>query len=629
MEVRQLTLRASLFPIFLLAIWMLSASSAVAQDTGQRQRILLLFTHQSDQPGQVIMEQGIRSTLESGATVPLEIYSEYLDAVRTPLEDYEQELAVQLQKKYGHKKLDLILVVNPPALKLLLRNRASLFPDTPIVFMVLDHANLDGLNLGSNVTGVWGESNYRSNLELALALQPGTKRVVVISGVSEWDDYWRSHVQEEFRELQGKVEISYLVGLSPSDQKSSLASLPAHTIVFFLSSTQDSAGNNYGNGEVLREISPVSSAPIYGTSDAHLGLGIVGGRLTSFEALGVGGANLGLRVLRGEKPESIAPHGIPGVPMFDYRQLQRWRISEQQLPPGSILRFKQASFWELYRGRIIIALTLLALQSIIIGWLLFERKRRQRAKEALDQLNAELEQRIAKRTAALNAKSRELETFTYSVAHDLKAPLRGIDGYSRLLLEDHKDSLNDEGQMFVETIYNSTHEMTQLIEDLLDYSRLERSELKTDRIELSALVNAAVQQKQREVKTTDREIEFVINVNGGAVRADENGLSQALNNYIDNAIKFTRNVQHARIEIGSQETPENCLLWVRDNGVGFDMKFHDRIFDIFRRLNPSEDYPGTGVGLAIVRKAMERMGGKAWAESQQGQGATFYLEIPK
>ena len=629
MEARQLTLRASLCPISLLAIWMLCASSAVAQDTGQRQRILLLFTHQSDQPGQVIMEQGIRSTLVSGATVPLEVYSEYLDAVRTPLEDYEQELTVQLQKKYAHKKLDLILVVNSPALKLLLRNRASLFPNTPIVFMVLDHANLDGLNLGSNVTGVWGESNYRSNLELALVMQPGTKRVVVISGVSEWDNYWRSRVQEDFRELQGKVEISYLVGLNPSDQKSSLASLPAQTIVFFLSSTQDSAGNNYGNGEVLREISPVSRAPIYGTSDAHLGLGIVGGRLTSFEALGVGGAELGLRVLRGEKPESIAPHGIPGIPMFDYRQLQRWAISEQQLPPGSIVRFKQASFWELYRGRIIIALTLLALQSMFIGLLLFERKRRQRAKEALDQLNAELEQRIAKRTAALNAKSRELEIFTYSVAHDLKAPLRGIDGYSRLLLEDHKDSLNDEGQMFVETIYNSTHEMSQLIEDLLDYSRLERCELKTDRIELSTLVNAAVQQKRRELKTTNRDIEFVINVNGGAVRGDENGLSQALNNYIDNAIKFTRNVPHARIEIGSTETPENCVLWVRDNGVGFDMKFHDRIFDIFRRLNPSEEYPGTGVGLAIVRKAMERMGGKAWAESQTGQGATFYLEIPK
>jgi len=315
--------------------------------------------------------------------------------------------------------------------------------------------------------------------------------------------------------------------------------------------------------------------------------------------------------------------------MFDWRELNRWSISERLLPAGSVVRFRQPSFWELYRGRIIVAFSLFALQSIFIGLLLVERKRTQRAKEALDQLNAQLEQRIASRTAALKAKSTELETFAYSVAHDLKAPLRGIDGYSRLLLEDHKDNLDNEGRTFLETIHNSSREMGQLIEDLLDYSRLERRELKTNRIELKPLVNSAVLQKQREAETTDRDIEFVIDANGGAVMADTNGLSQALNNYLDNAIKFARDVGRARIEIGSKETPTNCVLWVRDNGVGFDMKYHDRIFDIFQRLNRAEDYPGTGVGLAIVRKAMERIGGKAWAESEPGKGSTFYLQIPR
>ena len=573
------------------------------------------------------MEKAIRSTLQTGNSVNVEIYSEYLDAVRTPFEDYQHELVAQLQGKYAGKKLDLILVVNPPALKLLLDNRASLFPGTPIVFMVLDQQNLAGLNLGSDVTGVWGEANYRANLELALSLHPGTKHVVVISGVSEWDNYWRSRVQEDFRVLQDKVEISYLVGLSLADLKNAVAGLSPNTIVFFLSDTRDNAGNNYDNGEVVRQISLVASAPIYGTSDAHLGLGIVGGRLTSFEVLGLEEARLGLRVLRGEKPASIGRHGVSGVPMFDWRELNRWGISEQQLPSGSIVRFKEPSFWELYRGRIIIALTVFALQSIFIGWLLIERKRRQKAKEELDLLNVDLEKRITARTAALDAKTRELETFAYSVAHDLKAPLRGIDGYSRLLLEDHKDNLDDEGRMFLETIQNSSAEMGQLIEDLLDYSRLERRALQTGRVELRPLVDAAVQAKKQEV--TDRDIEFVIDINGGAVSADESGLSQSVNNYLDNAIKFTRNIQHPRIEVGSKETDNSCVLWVKDNGVGFDMIYHDRIFDIFQRLNRTEEYPGTGVGLAIVRKAMERMGGKAWAESETGKGATFYLEIPK
>jgi signal transduction histidine kinase len=209
----------------------------------------------------------------------------------------------------------------------------------------------------------------------------------------------------------------------------------------------------------------------------------------------------------------------------------------------------------------------------------------------------------------------------------LKAPLRGIDGYSRLLLEDHQDQLNDEGRAFLNTIQASAGEMGQLINDLLDYSRIERRELNPHRLELQPLVTSLVEQKQHEI--VDREIDFEISVNGGYVMADANGLSQALKNYIDNAVKFTRDVPEPLIEVGSSETVGGCVLWVRDNGIGFDMKYHDRIFNIFQRLNHSEDYPGTGIGLAIVRKAMERLGGRAWAESEPGRGATFYLEIPQ
>jgi signal transduction histidine kinase len=168
--------------------------------------------------------------------------------------------------------------------------------------------------------------------------------------------------------------------------------------------------------------------------------------------------------------------------------------------------------------------------------------------------------------------------------------------------------------------------MSELIDDLLAYSRLERRELKSDQIELASIVNSLVDAK-REV--ADRRINFVVDVNGATARADASGLAQSLRNYLDNAIKFTSKVDEPRIEIGSEERARSCVVWVRDNGIGFDMKHHDEIFDIFQRLNVTDDYPGTGIGLAIVRKAMERMGGRAWAESEPGHGATFYLEIPK
>ncbi len=239
----------------------------------------------------------------------------------------------------------------------------------------------------------------------------------------------------------------------------------------------------------------------------------------------------------------------------------------------------------------------------------------------------EMEQRVAERTAELAAKNRELETFTYSVSHDLKAPLRGIDGYSRLLLEDHSDQLDEEGRRFLRTIRRATARMHQLIEDLLTYSRLERRSLTLGRIDPQALIESLIAERAEEIE--ERGIHVTVDVLCAHIVTDAEGFTQALRNLLENALKFTRETPETQIEIGGRKTDKSCILWVRDNGIGFDMKYRDHIFKIFERLHREEDYPGTGVGLAIVHKAMARIGGRAWAESKQGEGATFYLEIPR
>ena len=362
-----------------LATAALAAFSIAAHATPQARRVLLLFTDESHQPPATILENAMRTTLQSGSGVRLEIYSEYLDAVRTPVADYESDLAEQLRRKYSGKNFDVVFCINAPALKLALRHRATVFPGAPIIFMVLDRSNLDGIELGSGVTGIWGDTNYKSNLELALSLHPDTKRVVVITGVGEWDNYWRGEAQRQFRPMEGSVEFSYLVGLSIQELQKKLGSLPPHTIVFFVSSTQDSSGGNLGNLEVLKQISPASNSPIYGTADSHLGLGIVGGLLLSFEAFGTAGGELGLRVLAGEKPEQIAPHGVPAVPMFDWRELKRWGIEQSSLPAGSIVRFRQISFWEEDKWFIIIAISAIFLEALLIARLLYTQRRRRQA----------------------------------------------------------------------------------------------------------------------------------------------------------------------------------------------------------------------------------------------------------
>jgi PAS domain S-box-containing protein len=246
--------------------------------------------------------------------------------------------------------------------------------------------------------------------------------------------------------------------------------------------------------------------------------------------------------------------------------------------------------------------------------------------EAILKINEELEERVRERTAQLEAVNKELETFSYSVSHDLKAPLRGIDGYSQLLEKEYADRLDDEGRLFIRNIRDSAGQMHQLIEDLLHYSRMERRSLQSIRLDLSELVKMVVAERAAEIKQTGAKLQ--LEVPAIIVHADRDGLAVVLRNLLENALKFSGNACPPTVDIGARRGEGKAILWVRDNGIGFDMKFHDRIFEIFQRLQRSEDYPGTGIGLALVRKAMGRMGGRVWAESSPGGGTTFFLEIP-
>ena len=590
-------------------------------------RIVVLYWDNKEFPGNVKFEESLKTQLQLDRRQDVEYFPEYFEYSRFPEKDHAVSFRDYLKAKYAHRNVDVVVASADAALKFLLQYRTELFANSPIVFVAIDPPDSNALASGAGATGIHYKNAYRETLDLALRLHPETERVFIVSGSSQQDRRVEKVTQQEFAGFK-KVEIKYLTDLPLNELVATTRALPPNSVILYVwQQSLNDQGKLLDSYEVLSRIAPGSSAPIYGFGTVILGSGIVGGYLHGPEMNGTKAAELVDRILSGTPVREIPVEQSQKVPMFDWRELRRWGVRERSLPPASVVRFKEFTFWELYKWHIAGVITLVILQSAFIGVLLVERRRRRRASEALDQLNAELEERIDARTAALNAKSRELETFAYSVAHDLKAPLRGIDGYSRLLLEDYSRSLDDEGRTFLQTIQDSTDEMSHLIDDLLAYSRLERRELKPDRIELAPIINSLVEEKKREA--TEHAIDFVIDVNGATVLADPSGLAQSLRNYLDNAIKFTGKVDEPRIEVGSKESAEKCLLWVRDNGIGFDMKYHDRIFDIFQRLNVSEDYPGTGIGLAIVRKAMERMGGRAWADSRLGHGSTFYLEIPK
>jgi light-regulated signal transduction histidine kinase (bacteriophytochrome) len=263
---------------------------------------------------------------------------------------------------------------------------------------------------------------------------------------------------------------------------------------------------------------------------------------------------------------------------------------------------------------------LLLLLVVLMIALLTERIEKVRT---LRNLNKELKKESIKLEDANN----ELEAFAYSVSHDLRVPLRAIDGFSRIVIEDYEDKLDEEGIRLLNIIRDNTKKMGQLIDDILLLSRAGRQEINISELDVAALAQNVYDEFGHEKE--GREIEFDIDENLPKAHADRALLTQVLTNLIGNALKFTREKEDSKIELGTKEDKEDNIYFVKDNGAGFDMKYYDKLFGLFQRLHSQEEFEGTGVGLSIVQRIISRHGGRVWGEGEVDKGAIIYFSLPK
>src|SRR6266850_2589251 len=349
---------APMYLCVMLALLSFPSPTSGAELQG-RKTVVLLYPDPRLLPESIAVERGIRSTLEPAVASGIDFYSEYLDPALLSEDRVKRLVKRFLRHKYQGRKVDLVIPVAFPALRFFLQHRAEVFPGVPAIFCAANLNTIKGLDLGPDVTGVGLRPEWGATLEAALKVDPGIQQVIVIAGTSEID-----------RDLEALAAGAHL---------------PRGSMVLFVSLLRDGAGRLFTNPQAISLIAGASNVPVYSWSETHLGHGIVGGRLASFEAQGVRAAELGLRILNGEQPKNMPiADGDYAAYMFDVRQLRRWGIGEDRLPAGSIVRYQEPSLWSLYRGYVVAGVLILGVVSLMWG-LLLQRAGRRRVELSLDE----------------------------------------------------------------------------------------------------------------------------------------------------------------------------------------------------------------------------------------------------
>jgi ABC-type uncharacterized transport system substrate-binding protein len=379
------------FLIYLLAVLAMPLPAGAAE-ARRPKRILVLHSYNIPLPAHIEVDRGLKAGYRAIGSQPVEWDTEYLDLVRFGDPGYLDLIQDLLRRKYGHghRPVDVVIPVFSPAIKFFLTYGESILPGVPVVICGEVDKFRQNVPKTPQVAGTVMTPRYGDNVQLILSLHPGTRRLVLVAGSGDLDRQIGAVAKGALKAHPVNIETTYLNDFSFKDLGRKIADLPRDAVIAYLQITRDNQGNQTLPQDGLALVVQAAKVPVYGLVETWLGKGIVGGYLFRLEEMARKTGELAARILNGERPEKVSIVPVSNFPMFDWRQLRRWGISEDRLPPGSIVRFREHTLWEDHGRKIVGVILLLACQSILIAGLLIQRTRRRRAELEARQRRDEL-----------------------------------------------------------------------------------------------------------------------------------------------------------------------------------------------------------------------------------------------
>ena len=603
-----------------MVVFFMAATAIEGAEAGRARRVLMISAQNQFAPATLMLERSVQGVLQGRVPGRVELYGEYLDDSRFPGETNHRRFREYLREKYALRPPDVLLVFYSGNFELVEAFARDLFPNLPLVAVgTVGEEEVPRERLGANVTGVVARADISGTMKLIMKAQPETRRIVVIAGSSATDRIYLSRAEKAAQSLAGKVEFEFWTNRTMAELRQMVGSMPPRTAILMTTVFRDSAGEMFVSTQVAGLIATSANVPVYNLFDIGIGRGVIGGSVVSIEALGKRAGELAKSILNGAAPASL-PFEIrtQGVPMFDWRALQRWGISERRLPPGSLVQFRMPSIWEQYRWYVIAAVAITAAQTVLIAGFVVQLARHRRAEVTAHRLQRELSHVNRISTVA---------QLTTTLAHELNQPLGAIlsNAEAAELILQGEPPCWEELRAILADIRRDDQRASDVIQRLR--ALLQRRELELSNLAIDELIGDVVNLVKNPALAHQIAIETRVEPGLPTVRGDRVHLQQVLLNLLFNAMDSLNDCPAAqrRIEVKARLSEDSAVeVAVTDYGHGISPDNMAQLFEPFYTTKPD----GMGMGLPISRTIVEAHGGRIWAENNPERGATFRFTLP-